>query len=475
MQIPPGSENVDTKIRDQMEANKTSFSEDQGFSDIQQQKLDKIEVPLTTGSSGNEGQISDQLAEKLLHRISVSEDPFYNSELTGSHGKLKHRARRAFSLQLMSSNFRQFSTRIGAIFSLQRKIIRILSWSSNSQTISFLAIYTFVCLEPHLIIILPLVFTLLLLTNYYSTRYPSVSIAAHESENLISDEPITCAPNAKPIKERSKNFFRNLRDIQNVMEDYSKVHDQITKSFTPLIDFSNEEMSCTIFVFVFFSSASLLIISHMVPWRLIMLLSGWTVIGVNHPYISRKLLVAPENFVRNKRAKVDGFVSRLIAKNKILSPSETREVEIFELQLLSSAGEWVPFLYCRSPFISSFGAGTELDRPKGSRFLEDVQPPHGWEWTDEKWTLDFSSHEWVEERVITGVEIEIEGERWVYDVCYENDMKDTSDENGKQILLSTWEGGINNPTKMAYRRGEWRRRRWFRIVKRKWPRNLQSS
>ncbi|POS87766.1 hypothetical protein EPUL_002585 [Erysiphe pulchra] len=182
-----------------------------------------------------------------------------------------------------------------------------------------------------------------------------------------------------------------------------------------------------------------------------------------------RLLVAPENFVSNKRVKVDGFLNQLIAKNKILGPSEIREVEIFELQLLSSAGEWVPFLYGRSPFISSFGSGTEPDRPKGTRFLEDVQPPYSWEWTDEKWTLDFSSHEWVEERVITGVEVEIEGERWVYDVRYENDMKDTSNEKGKQIILSTWEGGINNSANMEKRRGEWRRRRWFRTVKRKWP------
>lgn len=407
-----------------------------------------------------------------MHRISVSEDPFFSSDRTGSHGKLKNRARRAFSLQLMSSNFRQFSTRIGAIFSLQRKIKRLLTWSSFSQTISFLAVYTFVCLEPHLIIVLPLVSTLLLLTNSYSTRYPSASIPTHKSENLISDEPIIFAPSAKPIKERSKNFFRNLRDIQNIMEDYSKIHDQITKSIIPLIDFSNEEISCTIFLIVFFSSTSVLLISHLIPWRLIILLLGWIVVCINHPYVSRMWLVAPENFVKNKRAKVDGFLSRLSPKIKILGPSEIREVEIFELQLLSSAGEWVPFLYSRSPFIQSFGTGTETVRPKGTCFLEDVQPPHGWEWTDEKWTLDLSSHEWVEEREIAGVEIEIEGERWVYDVRYENDLKGTSDEKGKQILLSTWEGEINNLANMAKRRGEWRRRRWFRAVKRKWPRNL---
>lgn len=75
-------------------------------------------------------------------------------------------------------------------------------------------------------------------------------------------------------------------------------------------------------------------------------------------------------------------------------------------------------------------------------------PPDGWEWAGKKWELDLSSEEWVEERLVGGVEVELEGERWVYDTVQEEVEK---------------EGAGETPR----RRGEWRRRRWMRMVRRK--------
>lgn len=54
----------------------------------------------------------------------------------------------------------------------------------------------------------------------------------------------------------------------------------------------------------------------------------------------------------------------------------------------------------------------------------------------------------MEERLIGGVEVEIEGERWVCDLAPD------ANENGDV-------GGIQG------RRGDWRRRRWVRMVRRK--------
>ena len=84
----------------------------------------------------------------------------------------------------------------------------------------------------------------------------------------------------------------------------------------------------------------------------------------------------------------------------------------------------------------------------GTRFFEDVACPRGWEWEGKKWELDLGSKEWVEERLVGGVEVEIEGERWVYDIEGEGGGED---------------GGEQQPG----RRGEWRRRRWIRNVKRR--------
>jgi hypothetical protein len=97
-----------------------------------------------------------------------------------------------------------------------------------------------------------------------------------------------------------------------------------------------------------------------------------------------------------------------------------------------------------------------------------VQAPKGWEWSEKKWTLDLWSREWVEERIITGVEIETEGERWVYDIEYDQRGSASSSEpapraKGPAKNLPSWEeneGGYRE-------RGEWRRRRWVRMVKRR--------
>jgi len=109
-----------------------------------------------------------------------------------------------------------------------------------------------------------------------------------------------------------------------------------------------------------------------------------------------------------------------------------------------------------------------------------VAPPNGWEWSEKKWALDLWSREWVEERIITGVEVETEGERWVYDINYEygdEDLDELGDGSGtpskgkgkeKGKRIPSWEEGSDVEIGESRRRGEWRRRRWVRMVKRKW-------
>jgi len=172
---------------------------------------------------------------------------------------------------------------------------------------------------------------------------------------------------------------------------------------------------------------------------------------------------------------LDAWISRDIILD---SAPETREVEIFELQHLSSAGEWESWIFSASPYDPLSSARIQGARPVGTRFFEDVQPPNGWSWSEKKWALDLWSREWVEERIITGVEVETEGERWVYDIKYHYGDGDDSNlspdvetptTKGKGIKMKnmpSWEEGEGEGGNG--RRGEWRRRRWVRMVKRRW-------
>lgn len=434
-----------------------------------------------TGSS-----IQDRLLERLLHQVIPIEDLPSNKETSSSQSQTE---RPSFSLPTMSANFRRFNSRIGVVFVFQAKIIRLLSWKQWSHTLSFLALYTFVCLDPYLLTVLPLAGLLLgLLIPSFIARHPAPPTTLTSTISFpysTTGPPLAPAPTVKPVKELSKDFFRNMRDLQNSMEDFSRLHDKIIAVLTPPTNFSDEPLSSTLFLFCFATAGFMFIASHLLPWRLIFLIIGWVVTCIGHPTIQRQMMNTHNEHVAPHEEQAKSWLENWISKDIILdSAPETREVEIFELQRLSSAGEWESWVFSPSPYDPLSSARIQGSRPTGTRFFEDVQPPQGWNWSEKKWALDLWSREWVEERIITGVEVETEGERWVYDInyeygdggdgAYESNMSpdvETPTSKGKGVKLRnmpSWEESGDGEAEGRGRRGEWRRRRWVRMVKRKW-------
>lgn len=80
--------------------------------------------------------------------------------------------------------------------------------------------------------------------------------------------------------------------------------------------------------------------------------------------------------------------------------------------------------------------------------------------------------------MITGVEIETEGERWVYDLNPDDvevllDNPSRAGKNKKRVRsipMSGWEEGSG-----IDQRGEWRRRRWTRLVERQPDRSADKQ
>jgi hypothetical protein len=264
------------------------------------------------------------------------------------------------------------------------------------------------------------------------------------------------------------------------MEDFSRVHDKIITLLTPPTNFSNEPLSSMLFLFAFSLTLTLFIASHLLPWRLIFLFLGYAVTTLGHPTIQRLFLNTHKSYIVPREKAAGSWLETWISHDIILdSAPQTREVEIFELQKLSPAGEWESWLFSSSPYDPLSSPRIRGERPKGTRFFEDVRAPEGWEWSEKKWALDLWSREWVEERIITSVEVETEGERWVYDLRYEVEFEDDSDyDNGRnkkgrdvkaeKTVLPSWEEGSDAEGEGRGRRGEWRRRRWVRMVKRRW-------
>ncbi|KAI6784368.1 Peroxisomal membrane protein PEX29 [Emericellopsis cladophorae] len=357
--------------------------------------------------------VQDRLVEKLLQQVIPTDDEGSDVPIIGDDKAPAFAQRPNFNITTMSNNFRRFNARIGVVFKFQSKALRILSWHQPSQTMSLLAVYTFICLDPYLLSVVPIAILVVgVLIPAFLARHPAPPKGTLSSEQGVGysprGPPLAPAPTVRPVKELSKDFFRNMRDLQNC-------------------------------------------------------------IGMGHPTIARLLVATHEEHIQPRKVQARTWLDNWIANDVILdSAPETREVEVFELQRMSDAGEWEPWLFTPSPYDPLSQARITGDRPRGARFFEDVLAPEGWEWSEKKWALDLWSREWVEERIITGVEVETEGERWVYDMHDEREeqvgvVEAPQTSKLKVLPQTSWQEGED----AVVRRGDWRRRRWVRLVKRR--------
>ena len=435
--------------------------------------------------------------------------------------------RPAFSLPLMTNNFRRFNARIGIVFVFQNQLIRLYNWAVPTHTLSFLAIHAFVCLDPYLLVILPVAVVLLfIMVPAFLTRHPppplSNSISSTTPYYSISGPALAPPKIIKPASETSKDFFRNMRDLQNSMADFAVLHDTLIATIAPPTNFSNEAFSSALFLHLCIFTVILFIAAHLFPWRFILLLGGIAVICSGHP-TAQSWLLDMEKRAKEKAevldaeaeepSKLSNSAHKFFGIPIPMSPAalkyalakfsaitldtapQVREVEIFELQHRSSfdaSEEWKPHLFTPMPYDPLSPVRISGDRPKGTRFFEDVQPPDGWIWEGKKWELDLEAREWVSERLVTGVEFDVglDGEPvgtefggWVWDLpaaktpadveemwlAYDEERGYGKKNSKKDKLRQALQGpgkDWEESTTWAGRTGEWRRRRWIRLVRR---------
>ncbi|KAJ5280571.1 hypothetical protein N7478_005943 [Penicillium angulare] len=357
----------------------------------------------------------------------------------------------------------------------------------------------------------------------FITRHPpppSTSTSSTTPYYSYDGPALAPAKTIKPAPETSKDFFRNMRDLQNCMADFSDVHDAAVSAIAPLTNFSNERLSSALFLAGTVAAALLFVSAHLLPIRLVLLAGGNAAILSNNPKVRQFFqglledvgglsdLDSPigdgderELFGQSIPATPTAAVSAMekLADISLDTDPEEREVEVFEVQHRVSErtldSEWEHFLFSPLPYDPLSPSRIAGDRPRGCRFFDDVRTPSGWKWKSKKWELDLDCREWVIERMITGVGFEVPGVTpegnaiideiggWVWDLPGESSpvedeeiptmaYGDLQPETGhaqnppkdKQVKSNTrdWEEG----TPASFGVGEWRRRRWVRIVQR---------
>ncbi|KAB8072739.1 Peroxin/Dysferlin domain-containing protein [Aspergillus leporis] len=482
-------------------------------------------------TSGAGRSLQDKLFAKLLQQVIPAEDVDNDSVVMGDKRPVDPK-RPAFSLPLMANNFRRFNARIGIVFSFQNRVERLLTWRKSSHTFSFLVIYSFVCLDPHLLVIIPIASILLfVMVPAFLARHPpppSTSTSSITPYYSFEGPALAPAKTIKPAPETSKDFFRNMRDLQNCMADFSDVHDATVSAFAPLTNFSNEKLSSVVFLLFTVITVLLFVSAHLLPWRIILLVGGNAAILFSNPSLQDFFQSVAGDFTNGtarhtskgptaeKKDAMDilglslpsspsATMSSLrsLADISLDTYPEEREVEIFEIQYRSLApysnSQWDHFLFSPMPYDPLSPLRIAGDRPKGCRFFDDVQPPSGWAWKSKKWELDLDCREWVVERMITGVGFEVSASEdsatsdeiggWVWDLPSATSYRDSDGvntalgyEDFESDLRSSLKGEIKKVKKKGKGRasqdyeekggagapvmGEWRRRRWARIVHR---------
>ncbi|KYG47000.1 hypothetical protein M433DRAFT_3241 [Acidomyces richmondensis BFW] len=443
---------------------------------------DKLSSEL--GLAASKPSIQERFFHGVMSQIlsvqDISDEEDDSLESTAKEKKKDRRGRKyvdrpGFSIPLMSSNFRRFNARVGILFVLQNQMIHLFTWKHHTATLSYLAIYTLLCLKPELLPAVALGGMLFwIMVPSFLARHPTPANDPRV-EPSYRGPPNAPPSQVKPAPEMSKDFFRNMRDLQNSMEDFSRLHDAANEYISPYTNFSDEALSSLLFVWLFALTCLAFISSELVPFKSIALLVGWAVTWSGHPEAQKVLLsTSSMSQARHSLNSLRAWLKSTVETDILLDdPPETRQVEIFELQKYHpDSNSWEAWLFSPTPFDPLSSPRVSGQRPRGTQFFEDVQPPTGWSWKDKKWNLDLWSREWIEQRMITGVEVEVEGERWVYDLpddvvekigveSPKGRAKKGIVKNGRDMPTSGWEEGTGTE-----RRGEWRRRRWVRMVER---------
>lgn len=112
--------------------------------------------------------------------------------------------------------------RIGVVFVFQHRLFRLLQWQKPSHTLSALAIYSFACLDPYLLAVLPVACVLLfIMVPSFVIRHPPPP--SMPMEKYTAHGPaIAPPPEVKAVSEMSKVLPLSL-SMQKKSESWSEL------------------------------------------------------------------------------------------------------------------------------------------------------------------------------------------------------------------------------------------------------------
>ncbi|AET40323.1 Pex29p Ecym_5585 [Eremothecium cymbalariae DBVPG len=407
----------------------------------------KSETNQNSSSSGVQGLLIDKLVEKVINMAIPS-----SSDIEGGTIETRMQAgksRPGLSVPIMSRNFIQLNSRLSWPFRLVNELIRIANWESPAYTLCIAFLFSFVVLKPVPMLSSVPVFYILFVVMvpfYMSIHTPETWEELGPSNPIPAlGPPLKKAEIPKPVPELSKEFILNLTDLQNHMVLYVFLYDFFVGIFSRFAFFTNESISAATFVGLFilavFNILFMGTLSEWIPFRFLILVSGWCIITLSHPSLRHRFLdYFYSEETRLRLLTLTDQFERIVDKHwDYYEPNERRQAAIFEVQMFNErAKAWELAGYSQDDYtLLSKLRIAEMSIDSATLSLDDVKAPQDWEWIEKyDWVLDLAPKKWVVQGFVQYVDIDLET-KWVYDINFDGS------------------------------RGQYRRRRWIRICTRK--------
>lgn len=314
------------------------------------------EEELQNKEDNKQGHFVDNFLEKVLkHAIPADEQILFEQKLKDPDRNKRPR----LSFRILASNFKKLSSKMGGFFEIQYGLIHVITWKKPTKTLSFLVLYTSVCLWPHLVLALPLLFLLfgimipgynhrhpmptpelikvkkrgqslldffnlsldssifmdLIGDEYREDRFDSDTFSSKSSDTNISSTVFTQQPSSASSvsedsgengenlekKKRAKyaksqvSLMINMRDLQNLTTDLLNGFQAAETFWFETAGFKDERLSTFMFYGVIVASSIILFLGAYIPWRLIFIQSGWAGIILCHPNSKKYLMTLKKN------------------------------------------------------------------------------------------------------------------------------------------------------------------------------------
>ncbi|ORY07830.1 Pex24p-domain-containing protein [Basidiobolus meristosporus CBS 931.73] len=284
--------------------------------------------------------------------------------------KDKEKAKAQPPLNLFSTtpkNFAKFVERVGPVATFQDTVVQILTWENTTQSLCVMGVFTFFCLNPKLVFLIPQVVLLSFISKSYFSKI-------RERANTQASKP------SKTPAVEDKSYSRNMQFIQNSMGMYCEAYDSVV-SFYQQINWSDEKETSYILRLTFASTVITLILLYLFPWNYLILAAGLLAFLANSS-LFRAIVTIITPMVLTRFHTTFALASKVLKYGRFDPGEDILDVVLFENQRWWAGLGWVTNMLSSERTSWSDETGEVPMEPK-----ETFQLQRGQKWEDAEWSI----------------------------------------------------------------------------------------